>query len=450
MWLLVSTNPDNLNRFFRSCRETSLGTPGRVLVNGDVYLAQKEAFEKIPLPERWEFRLTQASTFVVQIQELWDEVRNMPWVGVLGDDCIPLSSKWDGDILHSVAGWNVVSTYDDLKSGPGGIDRGSIWSGDLLRLTGFLFLDGLSEQEQYLLWQEIGRTSACWTHRGDIFMRHFGAVDRSEELTEAIQSWLTENLPGLAHRIDEEKSGKGILKFTVDYEGVNIMVAVPAWSGELPHEFINSLHETFAMFMAANVRHEFAVEASNADIVMARSKIFARFMRSKCTHLLMVDDDMIWSPADVGRLFAAKADFAAVAGPKKKIPLQCAVQPIAIDENYGTVKFEPETGSVEVSEVGAAFVLLTRNLGEKMIEAYPELAYNGIGGEIEHALFLPMIVKKVYKAEDYALCNRWRAIGGKIAVCPDISLGHIGKYTYKGAWAETWPRDTAQVKEAAE
>ncbi len=102
-------------------------------------------------------------------------------------------------------------------------------------------------------------------------------------------------------------------------------------------------------------------------------------------------------------------------------------------------------------EVGAAFVLLTKEMGRKMIAGYPELAYMGIGGDIEYSLFIPFIMDLAYKAEDYAFCHRWKKLGEKVYVCPDISLKHVGRKVYEGAWTETWPKPEAvPVKEAAE
>ena len=39
---------------------------------------------------------------------------------------------------------------------------------------------------------------------------------------------------------------------------------------------------------------------------------------------------------------------------------------------------------------------------------------------------------KQYFGEDFGFCQRWRDMGGRIWVDPDICLNHIGRYTFTG------------------
>lgn len=452
MWLIPSDNPENLHRFFMWCRDTGINSPGLVLVNKAVFAEKEKAYKEIIAPKGWNFATTEADDFVGQMLEMWGTYKNLPWVGLMGDDCIPLSIGWEKTVLGALTGWNVVCVHDDRKTGSGGIGRGSVWSGELMRAVGQLFVPGFREEEQYGIWEALVSHTGSKTYKGEVVVRRPGYEPTAFIYAagqNSPQSWLDANGDDVVKRIEELKKEKGIIQYTLDYTGVSVMVAVPTMDGSLEYEFLGCLHETFAHFTAAGIPHEFIVEPFNADIVMARSKLFAKFMRGTCSHILMIDSDMGWEPSAVGRLFAAKKDFVAVAGPKKKIPLQCAVTPLPLDKNFGKVSFDSQTGTVEVAEVGGAFNLLTRTFGEKMIAAYPELGFMGIGGEKEHALFLPMIMEGAYKAEDYAICHRWRAIGGQVHVCPDISLKHAGRKVYEGAWSDTWPKPEA-VKQAAE
>lgn len=449
MWLLPSQDPEKLHRFFMWCRDTGINNPGIVLVEKNHFGSLETEYKALIAPPGWTFHLTESGEFVGQIREVWDLYKDLPWMGIMGDDCLTLSIQWEKMLLESLVGWNVVSVHDDRKAGSGGIGRGSIWSGDLVRTIGTLFFKGFNEDEQYEAWENLTGATAAKTHRADIVVRRPLHISTHAYGGENIQEWLDNDAQALAQKIEDLKKERGIIKWDVDYTGVKIMVAVPTGDGKFEYEFLGCLHETFAMLTHAGIPHEFVVEPFNADICMARNKLFAKFMRSDSTHCLMIDDDMGWTPQAVGRLFAAKKDFVAVAGPKKREPLQCATTPLPLDKNFGKITFEPDSGTVEVLEVGGAFNLYTKEFGNKMIEAYPELAYMGIGGEEEYSLFLPLITEKAYKAEDYALCNRWRKIGGKVYVCPDISLKHTGRKVFEGAWSDTWPKQNP-MKEAAE
>ena len=81
-----------------------------------------------------------------------------------------------------------------------------------------------------------------------------------------------------------------------------------------------------------------------------------------------------------------------------------------------------------------------------MIKGYPELIYNGddnAAGKIVYGLYIPFIHEqevvtkegkkitfKKYLSEDWAMTQRWKAIGGKVFADTSIVLNHVGKFTY--------------------
>lgn len=454
MWLVPSQDPDQLHTFFAWCRDTGISSSGIVLVEEERFERLKEKYQSLIAPPGWGFHLTKSDDYVGQVIEAKALYWEQPWVGLMGDDCIPLSIQWEKTALAVLSGWNVVSINNDNETIPAGIGRGSIWSGDLMRAIGALFFESFSEDAQYEIWENITQAAGAKAHKGEIVIRRPGWTSDHVCGGDAVRGFLEHRGDELCGKVEELRISKGVMRWHIDFTGLSVMIAVPSGAGSLGYEFLGCLDETYRMFGSAGVTYQFVIEPHNADIVMARSRLFAKFLRSTCTHLLMIDDDMGWTPQDVGRLFAAKKDFVAVAGPKKRVPLQCAVTPLPLDKNYGRINMDHATGTVEVKEVGGAFNLYTRAFADKMIAAYPELAYAGVAGETEYSLFMPLIHEMAYKAEDYAICHRWRAIGGGVHVCPDVSLKHIGRWTYEGSWAETWPktdpRTANMMKEAAE
>jgi hypothetical protein len=69
-----------------------------------------------------------------------------------------------------------------------------------------------------------------------------------------------------------------------------------------------------------------------------------------------------------------------------------------------------------------------------MIAAYPGLRHSApaASGETKdrYALFDTSLKNGEFYGEDYAFCDRWRAIDGKIWVDKDIALRHVGTTTY--------------------
>ena len=85
---------------------------------------------------------------------------------------------------------------------------------------------------------------------------------------------------------------------------------------------------------------------------------------------------------------------------------------------------------------------LKRSAIMKMIEAYPELTYDGddnMSGKKIYGLYIPMLkdletdgikIKK-YLSEDWSYVQRWRDIGGKVYSDTSIVLNHFGEKGYK-------------------
>ena len=87
-------------------------------------------------------------------------------------------------------------------------------------------------------------------------------------------------------------------------------------------------------------------------------------------------------------------------------------------------------------------MLIKRRVLERMITAYPETKF-----EVAHTY--PRVTKQspkpicavrlhdrkgsnIYLSEDFAFCQRWRALGGKIWLDTQSRLTHTGVYAYEG------------------
>jgi hypothetical protein len=109
-----------------------------------------------------------------------------------------------------------------------------------------------------------------------------------------------------------------------------------------------------------------------------------------------------------------------------------------------TVQFD--SGLVEMRWLSSGCWCIKRSAVEKMINAYPELSYDGddnAAGKKVHALYMPMLydlkendfpnIKLPFRkmlSEDWSFAERWRNIGGKIWADTSIVLKHIGRCDY--------------------
>jgi hypothetical protein len=114
----------------------------------------------------------------------------------------------------------------------------------------------------------------------------------------------------------------------------------------------------------------------------------------------------------------------------------------------GTKQFTV-TEPLEVMEIGTGFMMVKREVFEKMEKEYPMIRYkpdhvgqaNFDGTRYIHAYFDTVIDTKEsivgggsdrYLSEDYMFCQMWRKMGGQIYLCPWMKTQHIGTYAFTG------------------
>lgn len=229
--------------------------------------------------------------------------------------------------------------------------------------------------------------------------------------------------------------------YVPDLMGVSVLICTPCMTGQYDTRFMKSFHRTIKEIERFGGTADLAEVMYCADIALARSKLLGVFYRSKYTHMMWIDSDMGFREQDVVRLILRKRDFIGGVGPKKLYPIQFAASKTEPDGTPIVLELDHNTGLTEVNEVGMAFMLLSRHCVESMIEAYQDLSYFGdeAGLELDYALFDPTITPNTPRrrlSEDYAFCRRWRNIGGKIEIMPDILLNHTGMHTFTGAFSQ--------------
>ena len=472
VWLLPTNNPVKLRRFLTYAREMGVSTRGWVVINE----SDRQDYESIKafLPVGWEYRRVKAQCYGDAVRACWEWTKDMPWVGLVADDLVPCSSGWDVKLIAELQGWNMVSSNDGWQAQNEDITRSRIHgalviSGDLMRTIGWLFPPNLKHIFHDDFLENIGRAGPCWQIKVEVLVKHLHealegkrgpTMDPNSDLwkhDEAIfKSWMekpVEEPDGFASVVSRVKAlmeRSGVKTFMPDFTGLSLMIATPSIDGTYQGDYVIGLYRTMEALRQYKCNSRWSEERYTADIALARSKILASFLRSDCSHLLMVDADMGWEPKDVMRMLAAKKDFVAVAGPKKRYPLTFAANWTDDKGNPKALEYDPNSGTIEVSEIGCAFVLITRSCAERVYKGYPELTYIGMTGEQERLVFAPMVWHKRIMSEDWAFCKRWRGVGGTVHMIPDIALKHIGTHCFQGSFRqaiEEQQREAARIAE---
>jgi len=145
----------------------------------------------------------------------------------------------------------------------------------------------------------------------------------------------------------------------------------------------------------------------------------ARFLDSAATHMLCVDSDIGWTPADAQKLLDAGKDFVSGCYCRKQTSRDI---PAELTGNR-------EGDLLEASTVPAGFLLLSRAAVERMVGAYRHLQYKNAWGQA-WALWSPMFEHGAQFGEDTSFCLRWRGLGQKIWMHSGVILQHIGECSY--------------------
>lgn len=457
-WILPTKRPKNLKRFLNSAREMGTEGPGLIVINRSDWQKNEWAYQEIKAlaPNGWQYEIVDADCYGEAIRQVWPKVRNDFWIGLVSDDLLCCTSNWDKRLIAKLTGWNVVYSNDGWQA-PARMHGAIVWSGDLARAVGWIFPEGFRHIFHDDVWETLARESGCATYEGDVLLKHDHesrhgikgpTMDPSSDLWKhdqaAFNDWLRSDKEAVVERIRSHMAKHNIRTMKPDWKGKSIFIATPSADGHYESNFVVSLWRTMQMLATNGVSFQFAEEKYTADIALARSKLFAAFVRSGCTHMLTIDADMGWGDDAVVRLICANKDFVSVAGPKKRYPLSFAAN---YTDDRGipvNLQFDIESGTMEIGEIGSAFCLISRTCAEKMIKAYPELEYEGVTAEREWGFYIPMVQRRRWYSEDFAFCKRWRNIGGRCYFVPDVRLKHTGMHTFEGSFSETIKPAAAQ------
>lgn len=251
-----------------------------------------------------------------------------------------------------------------------------------------------------------------------------------------------------------------------DLKKNKLFVATPMYGGMAHGLYLKSCLDLQGIMSRYGVDVKFSFLFNESLITRARNYLVDEFLRSDCTHLLFLDSDIHYNPQDVVALLALDKDVIGGPYPKKSInwnniahaarnhpdleprELETLVGEYVFNVVKGTSQFSV-TEPLEVLEIGTGFMLVKREVFDKMAAEYPNIRYKPDhvgqahfdGSRYIHAYFDTVIDTKEsitgggsdrYLSEDYMFCQMWRKMGGEIFLCPWMKTQHIGTYAFSG------------------
>jgi hypothetical protein len=247
----------------------------------------------------------------------------------------------------------------------------------------------------------------------------------------------------------------------------SLFVATPMYGGMNHGLYMKACLDLQGLCFQYGVQIKFSFLFNESLITRARNYLVDEFIhRSECSHMLFLDSDISFNPQDVIALLALDKDVAGGPYPKKAIKWKSVkkamekkpdIDPQTLEKVTGDYVFNPVKGTaqfsvtepLEVLEIGTGFMMIRRDVFQKMTEEYPTIRYkpdhvgqaNFDGSRYIHAFFDTVIDTKDsitgggsdrYLSEDYMFCQMWRKMGGSIWLCPWMKTSHIGTYHFHG------------------
>jgi hypothetical protein len=212
-----------------------------------------------------------------------------------------------------------------------------------------------------------------------------------------------------------------------------LAICTPCYGGQVMEKHYVSMISYTIACMKNNMTFSVETLANESLVTRARNNLVAKMMMNpKATHLMFIDADVGFDTESVYKLIAHNKDVIGGIYPKKTFQADYVFNP--------TPNAKREGDLIEVDDIGTGFLLIKREVIQKMFDSFPDLKYrNNINIDpnaepFMYALFDTLIDKQTntYLSEDYTFCERWRGLGGKIYADTSIELTHTGYYSFKG------------------
>lgn len=236
---------------------------------------------------------------------------------------------------------------------------------------------------------------------------------------------------------------------------IGLFVATPCYGGLVTQRYMQCAIALLQYTAARGIAMKLELLGYESLITRGRNTLVAKFLDDPAnTHLLFVDADIGFEVEQVMRMLAFDRDVVAGMYPLKRIEwTAAALDRVQAGEplEQAPIRFVGAPCSGEELErdgdfltgdcAGTGFMMIKRAVLERMIASYPHTRYTAAHTAAvpntspnQYALFDCLIDARTgeYLSEDYAFCQRWRALGGRIWLDTRGLLMHIGPHEFLG------------------
>jgi len=257
-----------------------------------------------------------------------------------------------------------------------------------------------------------------------------------------------------------------------------VYILTPCFGSICYVNYVYCLMNTIEVFKKYGI--ELIVEFCRNDSLVsrARNNLIAKAMNNpRMTHIMFIDNDITWDAIDILKLIVSEKNLIGGVYPLKRynwesllkdkqnekssnmiqkwidkknnsqfknsISDENAIQFNMVNYNINYVDkiLNIEKNIAKVKHLATGFMMIRRNVIEKMSKAFPSTKYvddvhflKPEENEFAYALFDCGVEEGHYFSEDWLFCHRWSKMGGSIWIDVTISLTHTGIEDYRGCY----------------
>ena len=218
-----------------------------------------------------------------------------------------------------------------------------------------------------------------------------------------------------------------------------LMIATPYYELKGYAPYIRAMLDTAYVLFKGKVEFEYMDLCGDSYVERAKNTIMNRFgFYSDASDLLIIDSDLHWNPDGLVKLLRSPFEVTGGTFPCKNNweSFPCCV---LVNDDL-TPRMDVKTGMIEADWVPGGFVKYKKSVCQKFAEAYPDDWYTdpsadpGAPADRKYYNFFSCGIDNNHLryGEDVGFCAKWKKLGGKIYIQPDIDFSHYGVQGWKG------------------
>ena len=217
-----------------------------------------------------------------------------------------------------------------------------------------------------------------------------------------------------------------------------IFIGTPSNNNTVSCNYTGSLIRTIELLKIKGIDCEIRF-TNSLEIDHSLNILAHHFLSSSCTHLFLLNPDIVWNPNDVFKLIGHKKDIC-VGLYSQKIYSNIDTDNVFKKVQYSSVFFNgnntmDENKLMEIKYGASGFMLIQRNVFEELLENSETYTYNGMK---IHNFFNSSIIESKYLTKEFSFCDSWRKKKGKIWADLSICLDYEGWHNYRGNPLQTF------------